>query len=704
MPATRRDFLRITVAGGAALVLGVDLVAADAKKPWKPNAWLRIDPDGTVTILVTKQEMGQGVRTSLAMLVAEELDADWSRIRIEQAEPGPDYTRLNTGGSGSIYGAFLPMRTAGATARAMLVAAAAEKWNVDAASLRTENGFVVHDASKRRAGYGELAEAASKREVPKDVPLKKEFRLLGKPVARFDDPEIVTGRAKYGLDQRVPGMRYATVLRSPVVGGRLLKHDASKAKNVRAIPLSTGLALVAGSTWKAMQARELVTVEWDPGPHASFDSNQWLDAAVALAKENDGVVTHAVGDPAAMDDVAEMLDATYVYPFYAHAAIEPLSATAHVHDGQCEMWIATQAPNSVQRDVAQFLGIDVSKVTVHPSLIGGGFGRRLRTDYAVEAAELARALGEPVQLVWTREDDLRDGRLQHGTAERMRGALDSKGRIAGWLHKKVCNPFMTGATPSAEQLANPGTYYRGISWGVYDVPYDIPAIETRYVRHDSPVRYGPWRAVFSPSSTFARESFFDELAHAAKKDPLQFRLDHLGGAETVTAGELTLERPRLRRVLEAVRDRSGWGKPLGANRGRGVACNIYDGDTHIAYVAEVTVNGAEWSVDRIVAAVDCGPIVNPIGVEQQIEGGIAWALGQLLAQITIKAGRVEQSNYHDYPIPTIAQMPKVEIHHLPTAGATPSGMGEGPVSPLVPAVLNAMFAVTGKRVRRLPLA
>lgn len=693
MPTTRRDFLRITVTSGAALALGVRLHADEPKKPWTPNAWLRIDHDDTVTIAITKQEMGQGVRTALAMLVAEELDADWSSIRIEQAEPGPEYQRLNTGGSGSIWGNYTPLRTAGATARAMLIAAAAEKWKVDASTLRSENGFVIGE--RHRARYGELAEAASKREVPKDVPLKQSFRLLGKPIARIDDPEIITGRAKYGLDQRVKGMRYATILRCPTVGGKVAKYDA---KDVRAIPISSGLALIADSTWKAMKARERVTVEWDHGPHASFDSNAWLDASVKLAQETEGVVTHRAGEPAEF-----AFDATYVYSFYAHAAIEPLSATAHVHDGMCEMWIATQAPNSVQRDVARLLGIDVAKVIVHPSLIGGGFGRRLRTDYATEAAEVARALGEPVQVVWTREDDIRDGRLQHGTAERMRGAL-TNGRITAWQHTKICNPFMTGSAPSAEDMKDLGAFYREISWGVYDVPYDIPSIDTRYVRHDSPVRYGPWRAVFSPSSTFARESFFDELAHAAKKDPLQFRLDHLGGAEKVTAGELTFERPRLRRVLETVRDRSGWGKPLPANKGRGVACNIYDGDTHVAYVAEVTVRGDEWTVDRIVAAVDCGPVVNPIGVEQQIEGGIAWALGQLIDQITIERGQVQQSNYHDYPVPAIAQMPKVEIHIVPTQSARASGMGEGPVSPLVPAVTNAMFAVTGKRVRRLPIA
>lgn len=710
MPASRRDFLRLTAVSGTALLLGVGRATAadeDEKKPWQPNAWLRVDPDGRVTIFVGKQEMGQGVRTSLPMIVAEELDADWAAIRIVQAEPGPEYQRLGTGGSGSVFGAWRVLRPAAATARAMLVSAAAAAWSVDRAALRTEAGFVIHDASGKRASYGELAAAASKLEIPKDVPLKaaKDFRIVGKRMAGLDNPAIVTGAAKYGFDIRIPGMKYASVLRCPVVGGKVAKFDASKAKGIRAIPISSGLALVAPTTWAAMNSRDKVTVEWDLGPNAEFDSRQYLETAATKATSDEGHPMRVEGDPkTAFANAAKTLAATYVYPFYTHAALEPLNCVAHVHDGKAELWVSTQSPNAAQRDVAKLLGIDVANVTVHPTLIGGGFGRRLRTESVVEAAEVAKALGEPVHVVWTRQEDFTDGRLQHGTAEGMRGALNAEGRIVAWGHQKVCNPFMTGQTASAEDLANLQAFYRDASWGAYDVPYDVPNIDTRYVRLDSPVRYGPWRAVYSPSSTFARESFFDELAHAAGRDPLQFRLDHLGGIEPVKAGDLTLERPRLKRVLEIVRDRSGWGKPLPPGRARGVACNIYDGDTHIAYVAEITANEKSWHVDRVTCAVDCGAVVNPIGVEQQIEGGIVWALAQLMSEITVKAGRVEQTNYADYPIPLLADMPKVEVHIIGNDAPNAFGMGEPPVPPLVPAVLNAYFAATGKRVRRLPMA
>jgi len=709
MPTTRRDFLRISAVSGTALLLGVGRAAAEEaepKVPWKPNAWLRIDPDGAITIVVGKQEMGQGVRTSLPMLVAEELDADWGSIRIEQAQPGPEYRRLGTGGSGSIYGAWRGLRPAAATARAMLVTAAAATWSVEAATLRTEKACVIHDASGRRASYGELAAAASKLAVPKDVPLKnaKDYRIVGKRTARVDDPAIVRGSAKYGLDARVPGMQFANVLRSPVPGGTLKRFDAGKAKGIRAVKISTGLALVAANTWTAMKARPLVDVEWDLGPAQTFDSRKWIDEAIAAAA-TPGIRTRGEGDAAAaFRSAARTLDATYVYPFYAHAPLEPMNCIADVRDGTCTIWASTQAPNSVQEDVAEVLGIEAAKVTVHPMLIGGGFGRRLRTYDTVEAAELSKAIGAPVQVVWTRGEDFTDARLQHASVEAMRGALDADGRIVAWQHTKACNPFMTGNVPTAEELADRAAMLRDSSWGAYDVPYDIANIDTRYVEQPSPVPYGPWRAVYSPSSTLARESFFDELAHAAGKDPLQFRLDHLGGEKTVKAGGLTLDRSRLRRVLEIARDRSGWGKALPAGRGRGVACNIYDGDTYIAYVVEVTASAKAWHVDRVVSAVDCGAVVNPVGVEQQVEGGVIWALSQLLGEITIHDGRIEQANYRDYPIPTMADAPKVEVYLTGTDSPDAAGMGEPPVPPLAPAVLNAIFNATGTRIRRLPLA
>ncbi|HEX2059881.1 MAG TPA: molybdopterin cofactor-binding domain-containing protein, partial [Thermoanaerobaculia bacterium] len=637
----------------------------------------------------------------LPMIVAEELDADWKSVRLEQARPGPDYPRLGTGGSGSVSGAWQVLRPAAATARAMLVAAAAQRWTVDAATLRTENAFVVHDASGRRASYGELASAASKLEVPKDVPLKsaKDYRLVGKRVARVDDPAIVRGTATYGIDVRVPGMKFANVLRCPVAGGSVKSFEANGAT---CVPISTGLAVIAGSTWAAFQARSRVKVEWDRGPNATFDSREWLKQAVALAENDEGIVMRSAGVPPA-DAAASRAAATYIYPFYSHAQLEPMNCTAHVEGDRATIWAPTQAPNSIQHEVAQLLGIPAANVTVHPLLMGGGFGRRLRVYDAVEAAELSKAIHAPVQIVWTREEDFTDARLQHGAVEAMHGIVEN-GRIVSWAHKKVCSPFMTGVKPSAQQLADLPALYRGYSWGAYDVPYDVPHIDVRYVRHDSPVRYGPWRAVFSPASTMARESFFDELAHLAGKDPLQFRLDHLGGADVVEAGSLKLERPRLRRVLELVRDRSGWGRPLPKGRGRGVACNIYDGSTHVAYVVEVTAGETSWHVDRVVCAVDCGVAVNPTGVEQQIEGGVIWALSQLMSEITLTDGRVEQTSYADFVIPAIGDAPPVEVHITGTTGAKGAfGMGEPPVPPLVPAVLNAMFAATGRRIRRLPL-
>lgn len=693
MRTSRRDFLRITAVSGTALVLGIGRVRADDTKPWQPNAWLRIDADNTITLFSGKQEMGQGVRTSLPMMLAEELDADWENVRIEQARPGPEYKSLGTGGSGSVYGAWRTLRPAAATARAMLIAAAAQRWSVDAATLRTEKAFVIHDASNRRASYGELAADASKIPVPKNAPMKtaKDYRIVGKRIAHIDDPKIVTGAAKYGLDARVPGMKFANVIRCPVVGGSVKSYDATKAKGVRVVPISTGVAIVADNTWSALKSRALVNVQWDLGPNKDFDSRAWIDRAIELSKSEEGIQTRVVGGAA---PEGKTLEATYVYPFYAHAQLEPMNCLAHVEGNRCTVWAPTQAPNSVQNEVAQLLKVPPENVTVHPMLMGGGFGRRLRVYDAVEAAELSKAINAPVQIVWTRQEDFTDARLQHASVEAMRATLDANGRILFWSHKKITNPYMTGRGPANDPL---GEYYRGISWGAYDVPYDIPNIDTRYVRHDSPVRYGPWRAVFSPSSTLARESFMDELAHAAGKDPLQFRLDHLGGAAKVDTGEVVFERARLRRVLEVVRDRSGWGK---SKRKQGVASNIYDGDTHVAYV--VDVKGTR--VTRVVCAVDCGAVVNPTGVEQQIEGGVIWALSQLVAQITIKDGRVEQTNYAEYPIPAIGDAPKVEVHIVGSDNPDAFGMGEPPVPPLVPAVLNAIFAATGKRHRRLPLA
>jgi isoquinoline 1-oxidoreductase subunit beta len=708
MRTTRRDFLRITSIGTTALLLGVDRIDADARETWKPNPWLRIDPDGTITIIVGKQEMGQGVRTSIPMIVAEELDADWSKIRIEQASTGPEYTALNTGGSGSIYRAWRTLRPVAATAREMLILAAAAKWSVDRGSLRTENGAVLHDASGRRAHYGELTAAAAKLKAPENIAPKKlgTHRIVGHSMKRIDGPAIVSGKAKYGLDTRVDGMRIATVLRPPSVGGRVVSFDGTAAKKIRGvrdvIAISSGIAIVADSTWPAFKARDAVKVQWDDGPNHDFDSKKYIDQLTAAAAQS-GTAMRMEGEAAKIFAAGgRELKATYVYPFYAHAPVEPMNTIASVRGTSCEIWSPTQAPNRVQQFVARHLGIAKENVVVHPTLIGGGFGRRLAADYAIEAAEISRAIGAPVQVVWTRNDDMHDSPLQHASVESMRGILDNDGNITAWSHTKITNAEMN-ISPPEPKPADLTAYYIDNAWGVYDIPYAIPNIATSYVDVPSPVRYGPWRSVYSPSSTMARECFFDELARSAGRDPLRTRLDLLADGKTIKTGDLTLDRKRLTRILEALRARSNWGKKLGTNRGQGMACNIYDGDTYLGYVVEVTADEKQWRVDRVICAVDCGVVINPNGVEQQIESGVIWALGQLMSEITIRGGRVEQSSYADYAVPRIADTPRIEVHILPNDRDGAFGMGEPPVPPFVPAVLNAIFDATGRRIRRLPV-
>ena len=706
MTTTRREFIKVSVIGSGALALGIETARAET---WKANPWIRIDSDGAVTIIVGKQEMGQGVRTAIPMIIAEELDADWTKIRIEQASTGPEYTRLNTGGSGSIYGSWRTLRPIAATARELLLLAAAARWSVERTSLRAENGFVIHDASGRRAHYGELIADASKVAVPQNVAPKSrdQWRIIGRATKRIDGPDIVRGRAKYGLDMRVPGMRYATIVRPPAVGGSLKRFDATKSKQVRGVrdvvEMSTGVAVVADSTWPAFKGREALEVEWNEGPNKDFDSRRYIEQLVEAAKQSGGAM-RSEGDVAKVfASGGRELSANYIYPFYAHAAVEPINTIASVRGDSCEIWSPTQAPNRVQELVAKSLGIAPANVTVHPTLLGGGFGRRLAADYAIEAAELSKKISAPVQVVWTRADDIRDAPLQHATVEAMRGVVDDEGHIAAWSHMKITNPEMTIWGVPAEDPKDLTAYFIDHSWGVYDIPYAIPNIATSYLRVPSPVRYGPWRAVYSPSSVFARESFFDELAHVAKRDPLQMRLDLLADGKTVDAAGLMLERPRLTRILTTLRERSNWGKNLGAGRGQGVACNIYDGETHIGYVAEVTADDQKWRVDRVVCAVDCGVVVNPNGVRQQVESGVIWALGQLISEITIRNGRVEQSNYAEFEVPRIEHTPKIEVHIIPNDGPQAFGMGEPPVPPLVPAVTNAIFAATGRRIRRLPI-
>lgn len=728
MTTTRREFLKVAAVSGTALVIGVRWSEeALAGETFAPNAWLRIDTNGITTLTVGKSEMGQGVRTSLPMILADELDADWSKIKLIQAEPGPNFTRLGTGGSWSVGGSWKPLRQAAAAAREMLISAAAAKWNVDATSCRTERGSVIHGSSKRTLRYGALVAAAAKLPVPKEPKLKpqKDFHIIGTRQRRLDAPNIVTGAASYGIDARVPGMLHASIERNPVRGAKPRTVDTSAALKVpgvrRVVTISNGVAVVADSTWAAMKGRETLRINWDLGANAAFESaSHWR--TLREAARQSGVVTRSEGTIAATPASAKIVEAAYEYPFEAHAPVEPMNCVAHVRDGRCELWVPTQAPNRVQSRVAQLLSIPESAVTVHVTLIGGGFGRRLNADYALEAAELSQAIGAPVQILWTRPDDMRHGHFQAASLHQMWGAVD-QGKGLGWRHKKVSSLHNLSGPPSAEELKDPVAFYQDSSWGVYDIPYAFPALETSYVSVDAPIWLGPWRAVYAPSSVFARECFIDELAHAAGRDPIAFRDSLLGGgiavtggdkgapgtpADTVKAGSLNIDRRRLRHILQVAADKAGWGTPLPAGRARGVACNCYDGETYTAYIVEVSLaqhreGFLPFRVDRVVCVMDCGVVINPLGIEQQVESGVIFSLSNMKGEITFRNGQAEQSNYREFAVVRMSEAPRIETHIVESHGEQPYGIGEPTVPPFAPAVVNALFALTGKRIRHLPI-
>jgi isoquinoline 1-oxidoreductase subunit beta len=716
MKASRRAFLKTTTLGGAAFVLGFDdnrvLVAAKRVlefKQFKPNGWIQIDEKGAVRLTIGKSEMGQGVRTSLAMILADELEADWSRISIVQASPGPDFTRLGTGGSWSLGGSWKILRQAGAAAREMLISAAAARWKVDRTECTVENSAVIHPKTGRRFDYGALARDAAKLPVPAEAPLKpaSQFKLIGRSTRRIDGHDIVTGKARYGIDVRVPKMLHASVERRPWIDAKPLHWGEEQARAVHGVqailPISTGVAVIANNTWSAMKGRSALAVKWSEPPKDAFDSNAHR-ARLEKACQEAGFITRKEESTEKVNTQLQTLEATYFYPFYAHAPIETMNCTASVEEDRCTIWVPTQAPNLLQEQVAELLGLRPANVQVNVTLIGGGFGRRLGIDYALEAAELSRTVKAPVQVLWTRPDDMQHGHFQGASAHRLRASFDPQSLIVAWKHSEAGSPHNIDK-PSKPEVTKDAAYYQDLSWGVYDIPYAIPVIETSYVSVDIPVRHGPWRSVFAPSSVFARESFIDEIASASKADPLAYRLKLLQGSDTVHAGSLTIDRRRLRKVLEIVREKSGWGQPVGKGEGRGVACNVYDGETHVAYVVEVSVNkGGEVRVKRVTAAFDCGLIVNPMGLEQQVESGILWGMSSALGgEITFKNGQAQQSTFADYAVARMRDTPAIDVHLVQSDRPQPFGAGEPPVPPIVPAITNAIFAATGVRIRILPI-
>jgi CO/xanthine dehydrogenase Mo-binding subunit len=682
--------------------VGAAAATAAPALEFAPNAFIRVGTDGGVTLIMGQVEMGQGMYTSMPMLLAEELEVGLDQVRLEHAPPddkryvNPLFGFQATGGSTSVKGLYLPMRRAGATARTMLIAAAAERWSVDPASCRAERGSVIHAGSGRRLGYGALAATAAELPIPDTVALKRpeEFKLIGTPAKRLDTPQKVNGIAQYGIDVRVPGMKIATVAASPVLGGKVAGLDEAKAMAIKGVHqvvrLDEAVAVVADHMWAAKQGLAALAIRWDDGPNAAVSTDDVVKG-LAAAAETPGVVARKEGDAAAgIASAATKLEAVYQAPFLAHATMEPMNCTVHVRPDGCEVWTGSQVLARVQATAAQVTGLPLDKVVVHNHLLGGGFGRRLEVDYVTQAVRIAKQVDGPVKVIWTREEDVQHDVYRPYYYDRIAAGLDAAGRPIAWSHRVVGPSILARWAPPAFRNGLDGDALDGAA----TLLYDIPAILVEYVRHEEEVvNTGFWRGVGVTHNTFVIESFIDELAAAAKADPFEYRR------------ALLTKAPRARAVLELAAKEAGWGTTLPAGRGRGIAL-MYGGfwGTYVAQVAELSVTpSGEVHVHRVVCAVDCGTVVNPDIVKAQIEGGVIFGIsGALYGEVTLKNGRVEQSNFHDVRVLRMNETPTIDVHLVRNFEA-PGGMGEPGTAVTAPALANAVFAATGKRIRKLPL-
>jgi isoquinoline 1-oxidoreductase subunit beta len=670
----------------------------DTTGKFAPNAFIRIDPAGKTTLVMPQTEMGQGIYTAVAMILAEELDADYSAVVLEHAPANeklyanPAFGVQATGGSTSVRAFWKPLRAAGATARAMLVQAAAKQWQVDTSSCATANGEVIHAESGRRLGYGALADAAGAETPPKDVPVKdpKNFVLIGKPLKRFDTPDKVNGKTIYGIDAMLPGMKFATLAMSPVFGGKIAKVDDKAARKLpgvqKVIVLDDLVAVVGDHMWAAKQGLDALDITWNEGANAQISSKDiWEN--LRAASEKDGAVARSDGDIAKGLAAGEKFEAAYELPFLAHATMEPMNATVHFKGDSCEIWTGTQIMARVQSEAAKAAGLPVEKVIVNQHLIGGGFGRRLEPDMVVAAVRIAKQVDGPVKVVWTREEDMQHDVYRPVYRDTISATL-SDGKIAAWKYR------ITGAAILARWL--PPAFQKGIDIdaidGAADIPYDIPNIHVDYVRAEPPaVPTGFWRGVGPNNNVFAMECFIDELARKTGKDPVEFRRSMLG------------KTPRLLAAVNLAAEKSNWGQPLPPRVGRGI-CAQPSFASFIATVVEAEVDEqGEVHLRRVTSAVDTGIAVNPDTIMAQLEGGLIFGLtAALYGEITIDKGRVQQSNFNDYRMLRIDQAPKIEVH-LIKSGEAPGGIGETGVTASAPALRNAIYAATGVALRRLPI-
>ena len=725
MSISRRRFVLQSTVAGAGLVIGIRLSPAKAfaqenekgpkDKVVNPfDAYIHVKPDGKISLIVAKSEMGQGIKTGLAMCLAEEADVDFNSVSVEQAETRPDiYRHMGTGGSGSTRQNFMPLRRAGATVRVLMITAASQKWNVPTKECKAVKGSVLHETSSRRASYGELVEAAMRLPLPdpEKVQLKDEsdFALIGHATPRVDIPSKVDGSAVFGLDVRVPDMMYAVIARCPTFGGKHAHFDASKAKAVPGVKdvfeipalgrdmfTAGGVVVLADSTWAAMKGRDALQITWDNGP-AAAESTDTLHTSLHAGAGRSGKRIRNDGDvDAVLSNGTKRVEATYEFPFLAHATMEPMNITVHARPGQAEVWAPTQSPDWVQRTVAKVLDLKPEKVIVHTTLLGGGFGRRYMADYPAEGAQIAKVVDKPVQLVWSREDDMTHDFYRPAACHQMKGAIDKNGRPLAWSH--------TIASTSIEAYWHPDTGKPEESeiGGAEQMPYTIPNVRLEYNYVASSVPPLWWRSVEHSFNGFAVECFIDELAAAAGQDPVQFRKSLLvKPANWKAKSEDDPDPARLLAVMELAAEKAAWSAPLSKGKGRGIA-TYHSFGSYIAEVAEVTVQGSNFKIDRMIAAIDCGQIVNPESVRAQAESAIIYGLSAALKnEITIKNGAVEQTNFDGYDPIRISEAPPIEVY-LMKSKEDPGGMGEPALPPAAPAVANAIFAASGQRVRKLP--
>ena len=677
---SRRSFLQLVGGVGASLALGsfpalaCAVVGDKSKKAagvaFQPNAIVKIDPDGSVTVTVVCPDAGQGSRTALAMLVAEELDADWHKIKVIQATADQaQFGRQGIGGSHTIVGKYDELRKVGAAARMMLISAAAKTWNVDPATLKTSNGYVLSADGKKSLSYGELTTVAITIPVPNgvvEVKKESEFKLIGKGATRVDNPDVVTGKAMYGLDVKVPGMVYAVIARTPAFGATINSFDDADARKVPGVidvlKVPSGIAVVGTNTWAALSGRKALKIDWNLGDSANLDSAQissQLKAAITSHKD--------------MPAGSKAIDATFEFPYLAHATMEPINAVADVQDDHCTIWTGTQQPNGAQGQVANMLKLPPEKVTVNVMLLGGGFGRRLSNEYVADAVNVSKAIKKPVKVMWTREDDMKHDNYRPACFASLKGAVDSNGKAVGFSHQTI----------TAGRSNSVGTF------GNANIAYNIPEAGMLQGQVKVNVPTGAWRSVENTLHNVASECFIDELAHAAGQDPYAFRKD-------------MLKNDRLKHVLDVAAEKAGWGKPLPAGHGRGIAC--FEGyGSFAAHVIELSIENNKIKLHRAICVVDCGTAVNPKGVEAQMQGACTDGLSTALrSAITIKNGGVVENSWTDFQWMTLDAMPKVEVTIITGTGG-PGGMGEVGYPSVAPAVANALFAVTGKRVRKFPI-